>query len=65
MGITIEKNNKEVMKKINSWKFISSQGAKVKKRWISEGKKNNLSQLKINNQFTFFLYSVKTKKNKN
>ena len=31
------------MKKIKSWKFITEQGAKVKKRWAREAKKNNLN----------------------
>ena len=39
IGPTAALKTLEVMKKINSWRFISSQGAKVKKRWISEGKK--------------------------
>tara|TARA_Y100000816_G_scaffold76894_1_gene52124 strand:- start:24217 stop:26247 length:2031 start_codon:yes stop_codon:yes gene_type:complete len=43
IGPTAALKTLEVMKKINSWRFISSQGAKVKKRWISEGKKNNLN----------------------
>ena len=33
----------DVMEKSKSWDFITRQGAKVKKRWINEAKKNNLT----------------------
>ena len=43
IGPTAALKTLDVMKKIKSWKFITEQGAKVKKRWAREAKKNNLN----------------------
>ena len=66
IGPTAALKTLDVMEKSKSWDFITRQGAKVKKRWINEAKKNNLTiqTLGLDSLATFTIKSKNSQKYK-